>query len=210
MNLKIIGLKKTFYNQIVLDSINLEIRPGKTVGLIGPNGSGKTTLLKCISGISSIDSGLIKIGSETILPSNENSRKSTYFIGHENGMYSSLTAYENLKFIASIYNVKSNINSIIENAGLSDAANKIIDFFSQGMMQRLKLASCALISPSVLLLDEPLSGLDQDSRKYFINLLKLWKREEKTIVMSSHDINFLKKYTNYSLRLDKGEINRSD
>ena len=87
-------------------------------------------------------------------------------------------------------------------------SNSIV--LSGGERRRLEIARTLASKPNYLLLDEPLTGLDQDSRKYFINLLKLWKREEKTIVMSSHDINFLKKYTNYSLRLDKGEINRSD
>jgi len=210
MNLKIIELKKSFYKHLVLDSINLEIKSGKTIGLIGPNGSGKTTLLKCISGISSIDSGIIKIGSDVVSSLNHNLRKKTYFIGHGNGMYSHFTAYENLKFLADIYKIKSNIDLIIEEIGLGKSANKMIGFYSQGMLQKLKLASCALISSEIILLDEPITGLDQDGKNYLINLLKVWKNQKKTILISSHDINFLEKHANYTLKLDNGIINRLD
>ena len=210
MNLKIIELKKSFYKHLVLDSINLEIESGKTIGLIGPNGSGKTTLLKCISGISSIDSGIIKIGSDVVSSLNHNLRKKIYFIGHGNGMYSHFTAYENLKFLADIYKIKSNIDLIIEKIGLGKSANKMVGFYSQGMLQKLKLASCALISSEIILLDEPLTGLDQDGKNYLFNLLKVWKNQKKTIMISSHDINFLEKHANYTLKLNNGIINRLD
>ncbi len=210
MDLEIVELKKSFYKHLVLDSINLEIKSGKIIGLIGPNGSGKTTLLKCISGISNIDSGTIKIGSDVVSPLNPNSRKKIYFIGHGNGMYSHFTAYENLKFLADIYKIKSNLDLIIEEIGFGKEANKMIGFYSQGMLQKLKLASCALISSEIILLDEPLTGLDQDGKNYFFNLLKLWKVEKKTIVISSHDINFLEKFADYTLKLNNGNIKRLD
>tara|TARA_B100001996_G_scaffold382233_1_gene373520 strand:- start:1972 stop:2604 length:633 start_codon:yes stop_codon:yes gene_type:complete len=210
MDLEIIELKKSFYRHLVLDSINLEIKSGKTIGLIGSNGSGKTTLFKCISGISSIDSGVIKIGSEVVSSLNQNSRKNIYYIGHGNGMYSHFTAYENLKFLADIYKIKSNVDLIIEEIGLGHLANKMIGFYSQGMLQKLKLASCVLISSEIILLDEPLAGLDQDGKNYFFNLLKVWQNEKKTIMISSHDINFLEEHANYTLKIDNGIINRLD
>ena len=86
----------------------------------------------------------------------------------------------------------------------------MIGFYSQGMLQKLKLASCALISSEIILLDEPLTGLDQDGKNYFFNLLKLWKVEKKTIVISSHDINFLEKFADYTLKLNNGNIKRLD
>jgi len=210
MDLEIIKLKKSFYRNPILDSIDLEIKSGNTIGLIGANGSGKTTLLKCISGISSIDSGTIRIGSDIISPFNQNSRKKIYFIGHGNGMYSHFTAYENLKFLADLYEINSNVNLIIEQIGLEKSSSKMIGFYSQGMLQKLKLASCALISSEIILLDEPLTGLDEDGKKYFVKMLKLWQKEHKTIVISSHDINFLKKHTNYTLKINNGSINRLD
>ena len=210
MDLEIIKLKKSFYRHPILDSIDLEIKSGNTIGLIGDNGSGKTTLLKCISGISSIDSGKIKIGPDIISSLNQNSRKKIYFIGHGNGMYSHFTAYENLKFLADLYKINANINLIVEEIGLGKASNKMIGFYSQGMLQKLKLASCALISSEIILLDEPLTGLDQEGKKYFLKLLKLWQKENKTILISSHDTSFLKKHTNYSLKINNGSINRLD
>ena len=79
MDLEIINLKKSFYRHLILNSVSITLKSGMTFGLIGPNGSGKTTLLKCISGISSIDSGTIRIGSEVVSSYNENSRKKNIF-----------------------------------------------------------------------------------------------------------------------------------
>ncbi len=210
MDLEIIKLKKSYYRHLILNSVSITLKSGMTFGLIGPNGSGKTTLLKCISGISSIDSGTIRIGSEVVSSFNENSRKKIYFIGHGNGLYSHFTAYENMKFLAEIYKIESNINSVIKEIGLGNVSSKTIGLYSQGMLQKLKLAGCALVSADVILLDEPLTGLDKDGKEYFLKLLKKWQKEKKTILISSHDINFIQQHTNSILKIKNGTINKLD
>ena len=125
-------------------------------------------------------------------------------------MYSHFTAYENMKFLAEIYKIESNINSVIKEIGLGNVSSKTIGLYSQGMLQKLKLAGCALVSADVILLDEPLTGLDNDGKEYFLKLLKKWQKEKKTILISSHDINFIQQHTNSILKIKNGTINKLD
>ena len=154
MNLKVTDLSKSFYRSPVFHSFSFQLESGEKIGLLGPNGSGKTTLLKMISGIMSIDSGEIKIGENIVNPDESAARKYLYYLGHSVGLYPGLTAIENLSFIAGLYKKNDfSIKNIVNKVGLHDTENKLVKFYSQGMLQRLKLATALILNPDILLLD---------------------------------------------------------
>ena len=203
MSINISGLSKSFSHVRVHDDFNLKIKTGERLGISGPNGCGKTTLLKIISGIMSFEGGEILINEEYLRPDNPESRRETYYLGHSTGFYRRLTATENLIFIANLYNKKNpNVQEILEIIGLDKNEKKQIRFFSKGMLQRLKIGACIILDCKILLLDEPIAGLDGEGIKLFYNLYEIWRNSNKTILIVSHDINWLKKNTDRVLELN--------
>ena len=203
MSINISSITKSFSHNRVHDNFSLKIKTGERLGIFGPNGCGKTTLLKIISGIMSFEGGEILINEEYLKPDNPESRRATYYLGHSTGFYKSLTAAENLTFIANLYNKKKpNVEAILEKIGLDNNEKKQIRFFSKGMLQRLKIGACIILDCKILLLDEPIAGLDAEGIKLFYNLYEIWRNSNKTILIVSHDINWLKKNTDRVLKLN--------
>jgi len=202
VNLQVTNLSKSFYQSSVFQSFSLKMESGEKIGLFGPNGSGKTTLLKMISGIMSIDSGEIRIGEKDVNPDELDPRKNVYYLGHFVGLYPGLTGYENLTFISGLYGKTShNISRVLIKVRLDSAQDKLVKFYSQGMLQRLKLASAIILDPDVLLLDEPLTGLDADGIKLFESILLKWHESRKTIIIVSHDSDWLRTNTDRIIEL---------
>ena len=203
MSINISSITKSFSHNRIHDNFSLKIKTGERLGIFGPNGCGKTTLLKIISGIMSFEGGEILINEEYLKPDNPESRRATYYLGHSTGFYKSLTAAENLTFIANLYNKKkTNVEAILEKIGLDKNEKKQIRFFSKGMLQRLKIGACIILDCKILLLDEPIAGLDGEGIKLFYNLYEIWRNSNKTILIVSHDINWLKKNTDRVLELN--------
>ena len=197
MNIDIDNLVKSFQKNIILNSISLKVNSGNIYGITGPNGSGKSTFLKCIAGLTSIDSGNISIGGAQVSSTSKDTRKSSFLINHEVGMYGSLTPSENLQYFGGLYNKTSDLtHEILSSVGLKYQVDREIRFFSAGMLQRLKLAVLLLLSPEVILLDEPTSGLDESGIQLFNSFIINWKQEKKTIIIVTHDLKWLEKYTN--------------
>ncbi len=202
MILKVTTLSKYFNLSPIFRDLSLTVNSGEKIGLNGPNGSGKTTLLKMISGITSIDSGEIQINGLEVNPEQTNSRKNVFYLGHSVGLYPGLTGQENLEFMAGLYSQStSTIPDILSKVGLGTNESKLLKFYSQGMRQRLKLASALVIDPNVLLLDEPLTGLDPDGIQLFETILSNWDSRGKTMVIVSHNLDWLSRITDRIITL---------
>jgi heme ABC exporter ATP-binding subunit CcmA len=200
--LKVTTLSKHFNLSPIFRDFSLTVNSGEKIGLNGPNGSGKTTLLKMISGITSIDSGEIQINGLEVNPEQTNSRKNVFYLGHSVGLYPGLTGRENLEFMAGLYSQStSTIPDILSKVGLGTNESKLLKFYSQGMRQRLKLASALVIDPNVLLLDEPLTGLDPDGIQLFETILSNWDSRGKTMVIVSHNLDWLSRITDRIITL---------
>ena len=203
MNITISGLSKSFSYKVIHKDFSLKIKSGESIGIYGPNGCGKTTLLKIISGIMSFESGKVLIGKEVLKSNNSKSRENTFYLGHSNGLYNNLTAQENLIFIAKLYNKNiSNINTVLSSIGLNLEKKKLISFFSKGMLQRLKIGACIVSDCKILLLDEPISGLDEDGIRIFSGFYDDWRKLKRTILLVSHDLEWLKNKTDRILKFN--------
>ena len=182
------------YNETkALDKVSIEINRGDIYGIIGNNGAGKTTIMRIISGQSFVSSGTMELfGSK-----DDDVRKQRKRLGcliENPGFCYSMTAYENLEYFRIQFGIpgKENINRVLEEVGLRDCGKKKYKDFSLGMKQRLGIALAILNSPELLILDEPINGLDPEGIIEIRNILiNLNKKKNTTILISSHILSEL-------------------
>ena len=183
--------EKRFGSLLALRRVSFEIAPGEFLLLLGHNGSGKTTLLRMAAMLSKPTSGRVRYSGAAANGSAE-IRQRIGVVGHHTLLYDELTAEENLRFFAKLYglpNTSQAALAALEPAGLRDRARDLVRTFSRGMRQRLAIARALLASPSLLLLDEPASGLDRAGAAWLAQTLRERKKAGCTVVMSSHGQN---------------------
>lgn len=177
-------LTKRYKKQYANDKIHLCVEEGSIYGLLGPNGAGKSTLLKMITGMTSPTEGTI------LFRGKEMTRADLAQVGAliENApIYEQLTAKENLKVRTLLYGLPDGrIDEVLEIVGLENTGKKPVGKFSMGMKQRLGIALAILNHPKLLILDEPTNGLDPLAVREFRNMVKQFREEGMTVIISSH------------------------
>ena len=189
--IKVSGLRKSYGTVDALRGIDLHVRMGEFLTLFGPNGAGKTTLLKILSTIIKQTHGKVEIDGLDITEAHYDIRKKIGVISHKTFLYGDLTARENLLFYARMYDVKKaeeRARHLIREVGLDGRENHQVRTFSRGMEQRLSIARALIHDPNVIYLDEPYSGLDQHAALMLRNLLKKLHTQDRTIIMTTHNI----------------------
>lgn len=183
------GLTKTYQNVKALDRVSIEIERGKIYGLVGNNGAGKTTLMRIIAGQTEQDEGEVKLFGESSEAGLRKSRRRTGVLIEEPGFYKNMTAVQNLEYFRIQFGIpgKHVIQDVLEEVGLGNTGKKKYKEFSLGMKQRLGIAMAFLHTPELLILDEPINGLDPagiiEVRKTLTNINKM---HGTTILISSH------------------------
>ena len=179
---------KRFGEEIVLSNVSHDFEEGKIHGIVGNNGSGKTVLMKCICGFLLPTNGKIlvnykQVGKECDFPENMG------IIIETPGFLPGLTGMKNLQILASLKRKigKDTIWKTIERVGLDPTMKKTVGKYSLGMRQRLGIAQAIMENPSILILDEPLNGLDKSGVEQMRNLIKGLRAEGKTIILASHN-----------------------
>ena len=205
------GLVKAFDLLVVLRKLDLQIERGEFVALLGPNGSGKSTLLRLLAGLSRPTGGIIRIGGWEIPGEAAAVRSQIGMVSHKTLLYENLTAQENLLFVARLYNLDkatrdARINDLLAQVGLAKRADSLVRTFSRGMQQRLSIARALLHDPDVLLLDEPYTGLDQDAGMTLDNLLNDAHSGQRTIIMTTHQIERAARLASRVVILNRGSI----
>ncbi|MCA0457219.1 MAG: heme ABC exporter ATP-binding protein CcmA [Chloroflexi bacterium] len=176
----------------VLRKLTLQVTHGEFVALLGPNGSGKSTLLRILCGLSRATAGSIRVGGWKLPDEIAAVRAQIGLVSHKSLLYDNLSAYENLRFFAQLYNLPNadaRIAELLAQVGLQKRTHALVRTFSRGMLQRLSIARALLHNPDILLLDEPYTGLDQDASAILDSLLKAAHDEGRTIIMTTHDLN---------------------
>lgn len=204
--LKTNALTKSFNGHIAVNNVSIGIEKGSIYGLIGKNGAGKTTLMKLITGLSIPNSGEIKL-----FNSNDISKGliRTGCIIENPGLYPDMTAKENLIVFSKFLGItnKDDIDSILKTVGLDDSSKKKTKNFSLGMKQRLAIGIALLGCPDLLILDEPINGLDPAGIKSIRELLlNLNKEKQITILISSHILGELSKIATHYGVINNGVL----
>lgn len=192
-----VHLSKVFgkENQIrAVDNLNLQVRKGEVFGFVGPNGAGKTTTMKMLIGLLEPSEGSGKVAGFDIVREIINIREQTGVLPEPAGFYDNLTARQNLRFYAKLYNIESEVRekrivSLLETVDLTRAIDQKIGGFSTGMRKRFGLAQALINEPLVLFLDEPTSGIDPLGAQMMRDLIKDLNRSKGvTVFLSSHSM----------------------
>lgn len=201
-------LTKSFGGRKAVDDVSFTLPEGAFLSVFGPNGAGKTTLLRMLATLSRPTEGTISVGGISLKEEPDRARESIGLISHNPMLYPDLTAEENLLLYAKLYGVENPQKRVIElldAVGLKHRRLDRVRTFSRGMTQRTSIARALINDPSLVLLDEPYSGLDPHAIEIFDELIES-VREGRTFVMVSHDLDKGLALASHVLVLAKGRV----
>jgi ABC-2 type transport system ATP-binding protein len=184
------GLCKRF-DRPAVDGLDLTIRKGEFYGLLGPNGAGKTTTLRMVAGLLKPDAGSIAVFGVDALADPVEAKRITAWVSDEPMIYDKLTPYEYLEFVAGLWSIDAReaerrANELLDWLGLSPHAHERCEGFSKGMRQKVALAGALVHDPMLIILDEPLTGLDAGSARQVKNVLRERVAAGGTVIMTTH------------------------
>lgn len=207
--LEVNNLKKSYNNKIVLDIKSLDIEEKTIYGLIGKNGAGKSTLMKLILGLVKKDEGIIKVFGKEINSKNQKTFNKNFGALIESpSFYDHLSGYENLEIVCQLKGVnKEEIRKTLDMVGLNNVGDKKAREYSLGMKQRLGIAMALIGNPKLLILDEPINGLDPQGIEEMRNLFKnIVKNTTTSILISSHILDEIEKISTHIGILREGNL----
>ena len=190
-----------------VDGMSFEVRPGEVLGLVGPNGAGKTTTLRCLSGIVAPTAGVVEICGHNIQKNPVPAKQALAFIPDEPHLFDYLTVEEHLRFIARLYNVTdgdARSGPLLAELELADKAKVMPSELSRGMKQKLAIACGLLHDPSVLVLDEPLTGLDPSGMRRMRSTIAARAKAGAAVVLSSHLLHLVEELCSRILIMRQG------
>ncbi len=204
-------LRKSYGTKEVLKGINLAILPGQIIGYIGPNGAGKSTTVKVLCGLINDYEGKVTIKGIDLKADPVKVKSMIGYVPELAELYDVLTPREFLELIGQLYDVPeavltTRIEGLMNAFGLKDNLNQRMDTFSKGMRQKVLIASGILHNPEILILDEPLSGLDANSVIIIKELISSLAREGKTIFYCSHMMDVVEKVSDRIVLISEGQI----
>ena len=201
------NIDKRYGGLYALRRVSLEVRPGEYVAFAGRNGSGKTTLLRIAARLVRASAGTVNF--VTSRGEAADSAARTGFVAHATMVYDELTAEENLLLFAKLQGIAGPADravALLEEVGLSERRSSLVRTFSRGMRQRVAIARALLNEPSVLLLDEPATGLDPEGITWLANTLRRMRDAGRTILMSLHGESEISALATRAVRLDAGSV----
>jgi len=191
MRLNASQITKNFGHRTIVKNVNLTINPGEVVAIFGPNGAGKTTFIKILATLLRPTSGKLDIEGTDAIADYVQVRNTLGVIVHEHLAYPALTPFENLRFFGQMYGVNDLENRckiLLAEVGLQRFVHEPLYIFSRGMMQRFMIARALLHHPSILLLDEPFSGLDASAKQFVVDRITQERQNGKSILITTHNI----------------------
>lgn len=210
--LEVKSVSKLFGTTRALDGVSFELRPGEIVGLLGPNGAGKSTAMKIVLGILRPDSGSISLFGRDVHVDPLAAKQQVGYVPENPQLYEFLTGAEYLDFIADMYGMpvdgrKARIDQFVDALELRGHENSMLSGYSMGMKQKVALSSALLHRPRLLVLDEPLNGLDPRSARIVKDLLRsLATREGVGVVFSTHVLEIAQAICDRVVILHKGHV----
>ncbi len=204
-------LSKQYGEKVVLNNVNLDIYPGQIIGYIGPNGAGKSTTVKIITGIIHDYRGEVMMLGKNLRDSVLEVKGKIGYIPELAELYDLLTPREYLTFVGKLHHLPDNVieersQNMLASFGLQGNIDQRMDSFSKGMRQKVLITSGLLHNPSIVIMDEPLSGLDANAVILVKELLQAMKQEGKTILYCSHMMDVVEKVSDRIVLIDKGSI----
>ncbi len=205
------GLTKAFGHQVALRGVTLTLSEGEFLALFGPNGAGKTTLIRIIASLMHPTSGTVHLFGQDMARAATSLRRHIGFISHNPLLYGDLTAEENLRFFARLYDVpdaNSRIDAALSQVGLAARRRDAVRNFSRGMVQRLAIARATLCvhNPAIMLLDEPYTGLDLQAADMLRSVLQDLAASNRTVILTTHNLEQGLEMCNRAAILNRGKV----
>ena len=202
-------IRKTFGHFTALAGVTLNVERGEFLALFGRNGAGKTTFLKVAATLVHHTHGKLRVEGVDISEEPEKARRQIGFLSHNTYLYRDLNPVENLRFFARLYGLKDpdqRIESLLDRVGLQRRASDPVRGFSRGLHQRLGIARVVLHDPSLILLDEPYTGLDANAVEILNRMLDEASAAGKTIILTTHDLDQGLRGATRAAIIDRGKI----
>lgn len=211
MMIDIKNLKKSFGNKTVLKDIDLLVKDGEIFGFLGPNGAGKTTTIKMIVGLLIPDGGTIEVQGINVVDEPLEAKKRISYVPDNPDIYEQMTGIQYLNFLSDVYGVsvderKSRIDKLAELFSMSDDLRGFISSYSHGMKQKIVLIGALVTEPEVLILDEPMVGLDPKSAFKLKEIMREMADKGRTVFFSTHVMEVAEKLCDRIAIINKGEI----
>lgn len=205
VTLRVNNVTKRFGDFTAVDDLSFDVRAGRVFGFLGPNGAGKTTTIRMIVGITAPDEGEIELFGEHM---SSKMQDRIGYLPEERGLYKKMKIVEQLRYFAALKNVNSTdadkrIDRWLERMNLAEWKNKKTTDLSKGMQQKIQFISTVLHDPDLLVLDEPFSGLDPVNVEFMIEVLSEFKRQDKTVIFSTHLMETAERLCNDILLINK-------
>jgi ABC-2 type transport system ATP-binding protein len=209
--LHISGVRKTFGPAVAVDRIDLRVEPGEFYALLGPNGAGKTTTLRMVAGLLKPDAGQIRIFGVDALNDPIAAKRITAWLPDEPMLYDKLTPLEYLEFVAGLWGVAPAVagkkaDELIDVLELGPHRNTRCEGFSRGMKQKVALAGALIHDPHLIMLDEPLTGIDAGIARQVKDLLTSRVRAGATIILTTHILEVAERLANRIGIVDRGRL----
>ena len=208
------NLTRRFPRCEALGGVSFQIRRGEVAGLLGPNGSGKTTLLRILAGYLAPTTGRVEVAGHDVTAQSREARRRIGYLPEAVPLYPEMRIDEYLSFRGRIRGLRgprlaARLREVVEQCGLGDCSRRVIGTLSRGYRQRTGLADCLLHQPDVLLLDEPLAGLDPAQVQTIRQLLREWNRT-RTVLFSTHVLSEAEQLCRRVLILNAGRLAAAD
>lgn len=205
------NLSKEYGHFKAVDSLSLEIKPGEIFAFLGVNGAGKTTTIRMLTGILRPTCGTIVIGGHDISSNPIAAKQITGYIPDRPYLYPKLTGREFLYFIADLYRVapkdaEARIDCLLSDYSLTDWQDEMIESYSHGMKQRLATCSALIHQPQVLIVDEPMVGLDPHGAKMLKERFRQYARSGMTVFLSTHSLNVAEEVADRLAIIHRGKL----
>nr|MBU1328858.1 ABC transporter ATP-binding protein [Candidatus Omnitrophota bacterium] len=206
-----LNLTKRFGTKIAVNKLNLDIRKGELFGFLGPNAAGKTTTIKLLTGLLKPTEGLVKIFGYDIQKDYIKVKSRLSYIPDTPYLYEKLTAREFLRFVSEIYlidgkDIEKKIDGFLEFFDLKEHGDILIEEYSHGMRQKVVIIAALIHDPDIIIVDEPMVGLDPKTTKLVKDIFKKSSKNGKTIFMSTHTLSLAEEICDRICIIDKGNL----
>jgi ABC-2 type transport system ATP-binding protein len=207
--IEVINFSKRYGRVVAVGGVNLTVHPGEVFGLLGPNGAGKTTTIRGMTGLTRPSSGTVRVGGFDVWREPVKAKGAFGYIPDRPYLYGKLTARELLRFISGLHKMQgadAEIERWLEFFGLTDFSNELIETYSHGMKQKLTIIAAMLPEPKVLIVDEPMVGLDPRAAKQARELFSGYAAKGNTVLLTTHSLPVAEAVAHRIAVLDRGHV----